>query len=126
MGNTFAEWLDVEGHRYVESDTVHDSYNDGWNCGYMFAMRKARNEFMLRAEFLKRECDAKATHRGLVFVSKNDDGSVGILLPRDLVIDAREELSDMAEMYADETRNDWWEADDIARSFAEDMYRLLS
>lgn len=36
-----------------------------------------------------------------------------------------EDLSVMADMYADEDRGNWWDADDMARSVAEDVHSVL-
>ena len=61
-----------------------------------------------------------------VYVTKNDDGSVAIIISAQAARNLADNLDDMAAMYADEERDNWWDADDIARSVAEDIHALLS
>ena len=115
MNDNFTEWLKAEGVRYVNSDTSRDSYNAGWEHGYMSAMRKAREEY----ESSETTCD------GRMLATRASDGSVCIFIPNTSADRLAGSLEDMACMYADETRENWWEADDIARSVAEEFHDLL-
>lgn len=80
----------------------------------------------LKAEGLSTEPVSRTTNYGGVFVAWHEDGSVCLHIPQDLADQYVKELSEMTEMYEDETRDDWWDADDIARWFAEDMYAVLT
>lgn len=48
-----------------------------------------------------------------------------IEIPDSVVENWRDVLPVMEEMYSDTNRDDWWEADDIARSVAEELMGYL-
>lgn len=120
----FIEWLSNESCKYAEAFSPKDSYNRGWEDGYMYAMYKAKNE--CRDFFAQPDADVHGPRMGTVLVTRYDDGSVGMLIPQPTVDGLARDLDNMAEMYADEERDNWWDADDIARSVAEDIHALLS
>ena len=121
----FMTWLNTEQLRYTDAISGPDSYNRGWEEGYMYAMRKAL------AEYEKDEgpvdlSKMRLLRHGGVFVTRYADGSVGLFLEPSSVRDFSEALDEMAAIYADENRDNWWDADDIAREVAEDMREALS
>lgn len=68
----------------------------------------------------------RTVFHGDVFVTKYADGSIGLFVPSPTATNFAEDLEEMSDMYADEERANWWDADDIARSVAEDIHALLS
>ena len=121
----FMTWLNTEGRRYKDAISGPDSYNRGWEVGYMYAMRKALAEYK-KDEGPVDSSKMRMLRHGGVFVTRYADGSVGLFLEPSSVSAFTEALDDMASMYADEGRDNWWDADDIARSVAEEMRDMLS
>ncbi|MBQ3339801.1 MAG: hypothetical protein IJG82_09480 [Atopobiaceae bacterium] len=121
----FMTWLNTERRRYVDAISGPDSYNRGWEKGYMYAMRKALAEYE-KDEGPVDSSKMRMLRHGGAFVTRYADGSVGLFLEPSSVSAFTEALDDMASMYADEGRDNWWEADDIARSVAEEMRDMLS
>ena len=120
--DSFITWVNTEAHKYVNTDSNLDSYNKGWEEGYMLAMRKVLSNYSSTLG----PTDMQEASNGKALVTRYADGSVGIFIAPPLVSNLTERLNEMASMYADEERDNWWDADDIARSVAEDIHALLS
>lgn len=55
----------------------------------------------------------------------SDKKQAGIFIPMDIAQNLMKDIEQMRTIYADQTRSDWWDADDIAKDVAEQLGELI-